>query len=154
MDKPREGAARRKMIRRIGIAAALLITIPLITWGLSRLKPAAPNVEMATLWPDTVKRGEMLRNHRGLGTLVPEEIVQVPASQEGRVERRFFLPGVKVTPDTVLLELSNPELQNAAVSAEWQVKSAEATYLDLKARLESQRLDQKAREAQIQSEFT
>ena len=139
-------------MRRIAVAAVLLTAIPLITWGLSRLKPAAPNVEMATLWPDTVKRGEMLRQVRGLGTLVPEEIVQVPASQEGRVEKRFFLPGVEVKPDTLLLEMSNPELQSATVEAEWQVKAGEASYQDLKVRLESQRLEQKARVAQVQSE--
>lgn len=152
MDKPREGAARRKTMRRIVVAAVIVTAIPLITWGLSRLKPAAPNVEMATLWPDTVKRGEMLRQVRGLGTLVPEEIVQVPASQEGRVEKRFFLPGVEVKPETLLLEMSNPELQSATVEAEWQVKAGEASYQDLKVRLESQRLEQKARVAQVQSE--
>lgn len=154
MDKPREGAGRRKMIRRIVVAVVALTAIPLITVGLSRLKPAAPSVEMATLWPDTVRRGEMLRQVRGLGTLVPEEIVQVPASQDGRVEKRFFLPGVNVTPDTVLLELSNQELQSATVEAEWQVKAGEASYQDLKVRLESQRLEQKARVAQVQSEHT
>jgi HlyD family secretion protein len=154
MDKPREGAAKRKMVKRIVIAGVLLIAIPLITWGLSRLKPAAPNVEMATLWPDTVRRGEMLRQVRGLGTLVPEEIIQVPASQEGRVERRFFLPGVAVQPDTILLELSNPELQSATIDAEWQVKAGEANYQDLRVRLESQRLEQKSNVAKVQSEFT
>jgi len=154
MDKPREGAARRKRIRWIVGGAVVLTAVPLITWGFSQLKPAAPGVEMATLWPDTVKRGEMVRQHRGLGTLVPEEIVQVPATQEGRVERRYFLPGVTVSPDTVLLELSNPELQTAAVDAEWQVKAGEATLQDLKVRLESQRLEQKARVAQVGSERT
>lgn len=154
MDKPREGAAKRKLIKRVVIIAVLLTAIPLITWGLSRLKPAAPSVEMATLWPDTVRRGEMLRQVRGLGTLVPEEIIQVPASQEGRVERRFFLPGVEVRADTVLLEMSNPELQSATVDAEWQVKAGEANYQDLKVRLESQRLEQKSNVAKVQSEHT
>jgi HlyD family secretion protein len=154
MDKPREGAAKRKLVKRIAIAAVLLTAIPLITWGLSRLKPAAPNVEAATLWPDTVRRGEMLRQVRGLGTLVPEEIIQIPATQEGRVERRFFLPGVAVQADTVLLELSNPELQSATIDAEWQVKAGEANYQDLRVRLESQRLEQKANVARVQSEHT
>lgn len=153
MDKPREGIAKKKMIRRIIMGVVGLAAIGSATYMLGNLKPAAPTVEAATLWPDTVKRGPMLRQHRGLGTLVPEEILQVTASSEGRVEKRHFLPGVKVSPDTVLLELSNPELQLQMVDAEWFLKSAEATYTDLKVRLESQRLEQKAKAAQVKSEF-
>ncbi len=153
MDKPREGIAKKKMIRRIIMGVVGLAAIGSATYMLGNLKPAAPTVEAATLWPDTVKRGPMLRQVRGLGTLVPEEVMQVPANSEGRVEKRHFLPGVKVTADTVLLELSNPELQLSMVDAEWQLKSGEATYTDLKVRLESQRLEQKAKAAQVKSEF-
>lgn len=153
MDKPREGVARKKLIQRILIGAVLLGLIGSATYMLGKLKPAAPTVEAATLWPDQVRRGPMVRNVRGLGTLVPEEIVQIPAIQEGRVEKRHFLPGVTVKPDTVLLEMSNPELQSQTVQAEWQLKSGEATLIDLKVRLESQRLDQKSKVAQVQSEF-
>ena len=153
MDKPREGIAKQKMIRRIIFGVIGLGLIGSTTYVLGKLEPAAPTVEAATLWPDTVKRGPMLRQHRGIGTLVPEEILQVTASSDGRVEKRHFLPGVKVSPDTILLELSNPELQLLMVDAEWQLKAAEATYTDLKVRLESQRLEQKAKAAQVKSEF-
>ncbi|MBY0506583.1 MAG: HlyD family efflux transporter periplasmic adaptor subunit [Bryobacteraceae bacterium] len=154
MDKPREGIAKQKMIKRTILGVVALGVVGSMSYVLGNLKPAAPTVEAATLWPDTVKRGPMLRQVRGLGTLVPEEVLQVPAISEGRVEKRHFLPGVKVTPDTVLLELTNPELQLSMVDAEWQLKSGEATYTDLKVRLESQRLEQKAKAAQVKSEFT
>jgi len=154
MDKPREGIAKQKMIKRIILGVVALGVIGSTTYVLGNLKPAAPTVEAATLWPDTVKRGPMLRQVRGLGTLVPEEVLQVPANTEGRVDKRHFLPGVKVNPDTILLELSNPELQLQMVDSEWQLKSGEATYTDLKVRLESQRLEQKAKAAQVKSEFT
>ncbi len=153
MDKPREGIAKKKLIRRIIMGVVALGVIGSTTYVLGNLKPAAPTVEAATLWPDTVKRGPMLRQVRGLGTLVPEEVLQVPANSEGRVEKRHFLPGVKVTADTILLELTNPELQLQMVDSEWQLKSGEATYTDLKVRLESQRLEQKAKAAQVKSEF-
>jgi HlyD family secretion protein len=153
MDKPREGVARKKLIQRIVIGVVLLAAAGSATYMLGKLKPAAPTVEAATLWPDQVRRGPMVRNVRGLGTLVPEEIVQIPAIQEGRIEKRHFLPGVTVKPDTVLIEMSNPELQSQTVTTEWQLKSAEATLIDLKVRLESQRLDQKSKVAQVQSEY-
>jgi HlyD family secretion protein len=98
------------MIRRIAIAAVIVLAIPLITWGLAQLKPAAPPVERATVWIDQVKRGPMLRQVRGLGTLVPEDVLWVPAQTDGRVERILVRPGAEVEPDTVLLVLSNPEL--------------------------------------------
>lgn len=100
--------ARNKKIRRIIFAAAALVVIGLITLALSRLKPAAPTVERATVWVDTVKRGDMTRQVRGLGTLVPEEIRWIPAVTDGRVERILIYPGTPVTPESVMLELSNP----------------------------------------------
>ena len=155
MDVPRKDAAKKRMIRRITWIAVLVITVPLITWALSRLKPAAPSVEMATLWPDSVKRGPMKREVRGLGTLVPEETLLVPAETDGRVERRLLLPGqdATVTPNTVLIVLNNPELQNAMVDAEYQLKTAEATYDDLKVQLESKGLDQKAAAATVMADY-
>jgi len=155
MDIPRKDAGRKRLIRRIVYISILAIVVPLITWGLSRLKPAAPSVEMATLWPDTVKRGPMRVERRGLGTLVPEETLLVPANTDGRVERRLVLPGQDATvkPDTVLMILSSPELQNAMVDAEYQLKTAEATYDDLKVQLESKGLDQKAAAATVNSDF-
>ena len=131
MDIQRKGAARSRLIRRIAIGVVLAVTIPAITIALKRLPQAAQSVERSVVWPDTVKRGEMIRNVRGMGTLVPEDIVSIPATTDGRVERKL-LAGSQVKADTVLLELSNPELQAAAVDAEWQVKAAEAGYTDLK----------------------
>jgi HlyD family secretion protein len=153
MDIPRESAARQRRLRRIIYLAVGLVAVASVTLGLSRLKPAAPSVEMATLWPDTVKRGPMLLQVRGLGTLVPEEILWIPATTDGRVERRWVLPGSPVKADTVMLELSNPELEQATLDAEWQLKAAEAQYNSLKAQLESQILDQRAQAATVQADY-
>jgi HlyD family secretion protein len=117
------------------------------------MKPAAPTVEGSTVWPDTVKRGSMLRQVRGLGTLVPEEILFIAAQTEGRVDRIAVRPGAVVTPNTVLLQLSNPELELAANDAEWQVKAAEASYTDLRVRLQSQKLEQQSMAARVHSDY-
>jgi HlyD family secretion protein len=153
MDVPRKGAKRAKLIKRVIAIVIVLIAIPLITVGLNRLKPAAPNVERSSVWVETVKRGPMLRNVRGLGTLVPEEILWIPAAQDGRVEKLQLRPGAQVNKNSVIMELSNPELALAMNDAEWQVKIAEANYADLKVKLETSQLEQKARTAQIESEF-
>jgi len=129
-----------------------VIAVPLVTWGLSRIKPAAPGVERATVWLDTVKRGPMLRQVRGLGTLVPEDILWIPATTDGRVEQRLALPGIVVRPDTMLIVLSNPELQQATVDAEWKLRAAEAELENLKVKLESDRLTQQAAAATVESE--
>jgi HlyD family secretion protein len=154
MDIHRPELARKKRMRRTLYAVGVVAVIPLVTVGLSRLKPAAPTVEWAPLWPDTVKRGEMLRQVRGLGTLVPEEILWIPATTDGRVVRRFVLPGAVVKADTVILQLANPELEQSALDAEWQLKAAEAQYNSLKAQLDSQLLDQKAAAATVLSDYT
>ncbi|MBM3786214.1 MAG: HlyD family efflux transporter periplasmic adaptor subunit [Acidobacteria bacterium] len=154
MDVPREGVAKQKMIRRAAIAVLLLAAAGGVSYWLSKLQPAAVTVEYSTVWPDTVKRGPMLRNVRGMGTLVPEEILFVPAISEGRVDRIHLRAGANVGKDTVLLELSNPELQLAAFDAEWQVKAAEATIKDLRVKLETQRLDQVSNAARVKSEFS
>jgi HlyD family secretion protein len=153
MDIPRQGAGRKRLIRRIIYGSVVVIAVPLITWALSRLKPAAPSVEMATLWPDTVKRGPMKREVRGLGTLVPEEVLFIPATTDGRVEKRLVQQGDKVKPDSILFVLTNPELENSMVDAEYQLKTAEATYDDLKVQLASKGLDQKAVAATVNSDF-
>src|SRR5512139_3373947 len=114
--------ARNRRIKQIVWAAVALIAVLVITVALSRLKPAAPTVERATVWVDTVKRGPMVRNVRGLGTLVREEIRWIPAVTAGRVERIIVRPGAQVTPDTVVLELSNPTQTQAALEAEQQLK--------------------------------
>jgi HlyD family secretion protein len=153
VDIARPSRAREKRIKRIAYGSAGVVAILLITLGLSRLKPAAPSVERSTVWIDTVKRGPMLRQVRGLGTLVPEEIRWIPAQTVGRVERRVIEPGAEVKPDSVIVELSNPELELQALEADSQVRAAEAQLAELKVRLQSQRLDQEANAARIQAEF-
>jgi HlyD family secretion protein len=149
--RPSQAAAKRR--RRILMGAAGLAAVLLITLGLSRLRPAAPSVERATVLIDTVKRGELLRQVRGLGTLVPEEIRWIPAQTEGRVERLVLLPGAQVKADSVILELSNPETELLAMDAEQQLHAAEAQFTELKVRLESQFMDQTATAARVQAEY-
>jgi len=153
MDIPRKSAARNRLIRRIVYIVILVAAGTGITLYLNQLKPAAPSVERSTVWIDTVKRGPLLIQVRGLGTLVPEEILWIPAIQPGRVKKIILRPGVNVREDTILLELSNPELELAAFDAEWQLKQADAAYTDLKVKLEQQRLDQQANTARVKAEF-
>jgi HlyD family secretion protein len=153
MDVPREGARRRRIIKRIIWISLLAVAVPLITLALSRLKPAAPTVERSTVWPDTVKRGPMLRQVRGLGTLRPEEIQFIPAIQEGRVDKVVLRAGVNVKPNSLLVILSNPELTTAMEDYRWQIKAAEANLLDLKVKLVTARLDLQSAVARVESEF-
>ncbi len=154
MDKPRDkSVARNKKIRRAMYFVLALAAIGAVSVGLARLKPAAPTVERSTVIIDTVKQGEMLRNVRGLGTLVPEEIVWIPAVTSGRVEKRLVQPGTTVAPDTIIFELSNQELQQQLQDAELQFKSAEAEYNNRKVELETQLLNQKAAAATVESDF-
>jgi len=153
MDIVRKDAGRKRMIRRIVYITIVVVAVPLITWALSRLKPAAPSVEMATLWPDTVKRGQMKVDRHGLGTLAPEEVLFIPATTDGRVEKRLVQQGDKVKPETVLFVLTNPELENSMVDAEYQLKTAQATYDDLRVQLESKGLDQKATAATVNADY-
>lgn len=153
MDVPRKGAKRSRIIKRAIFVLLILVAIPLITYGLSKMKPAAPPVERSSVWIDTVKRGPMLRQERGLGTLVPEEILWIPAITEGRVEKLILRPGAQVNRNSVILEMSNPELTLAMNDFEWQVKAAEASLIDLKVKLQSQLLEQRAKLAQLQSEL-
>lgn len=145
--------ARRKKIRRAVYATAALIVIILITVAVSRLKPAAPSVDRATVWVDTVKRGDMIRQVRGSGTLVPEEIRWIPATTQGRVERILLRPGATVSAGTVILELSNPELQQAVKEAQLAFESAKAAYENRKAELESQLLRQQSEVAGIEAQY-
>lgn len=154
MDIPRKSARRNRVLRRIGYALVVLISVPLITRGVLRLKPALPSVDRSTIWPDTVKRGPMLRQVRGSGTLVPEETLLIPAPNEGRVSRILSRPGTPVRPDSVILELTNPELQVAALDAEFNMKAAEAGYTDLHVQLQSKGLDQQAVAAQVRADYS
>jgi len=154
MDIARPDQARKKRRRRLLLGAAALLLIALVTVGLSQLKPAAPTVEKASVWTDTVKQGQMLRQVRGNGTLVPEQIQFVQAETDGRVERILVLPGAEVKADTVLLELSNQQLKQDVFDAEWQLKGAEASLKKLKVQLESERLTQKAQIASLKLDLT
>ena len=125
-----------------------------ITIGLARLKPAAPSVDRSTVWVDTVKRGPMLRQVRGLGTLVPQQVRWIPAPTEGRVENILVQPGVQVTPGTVILEMVNLQLLQEAQDAEYQVKAIEADLDNLRVRLESERMTQQSATAGVQAEYS
>ncbi|MEP6976357.1 MAG: efflux RND transporter periplasmic adaptor subunit, partial [Spartobacteria bacterium] len=153
MDVPRPDAARKKKKRRLIIGGASLLALILITVVISRLKPAAVSVDRAAVWVDTVKRGPMLRQVRGLGTLVPEDIRWIAASKEGRVENIVVRPGAKVQPETVILELSSPDLEQAAQDAKAQATSAEAELTTLGATLQRELLNQESTTAQVHSEY-
>ncbi|MBI2929236.1 MAG: efflux RND transporter periplasmic adaptor subunit [Verrucomicrobia bacterium] len=144
MDIPRPDQARKRRRKRILWGSASLLTLVLVTVGLSRLEPAAPTVEKSSVLMDTVKRGELPRQVRGNGTLIPEEIRWIPAQNAGRVERILVQAGAAVTADTCILELSNPELMQTAFDAEWAFKAAEAELANLRVQLDTQRLNQQA----------
>lgn len=156
MDIKREGVTRKKNIRRAIVGGIVVAGIAGISFALSRLEPAAPSVNRATVWMDGVKRGEMIRQVRGPGTLevVPEAISWVAARTRGRVDQRVLLPGVEVEPDTIILELSNPELEQELRDAEYQLRAQEAELADLRVTVESQLLTQKATASGVASEYT
>jgi len=149
-----ESVKRKKKIRRVVYGAAALVGVAVITLAVSRLKPAAPSVERGTVWIDTVKRGPMVRQVRGSGTLIPEDIRWIPATTQGRVERILLRPGAEVKPDTVILEMSNPDLQQSVKDAQLAFQSAEAAFLNKKADLQSQYLSQQADAATIEANYS
>jgi HlyD family secretion protein len=152
MDKPRTGQAEKRRIRRTILFVIIGIIVVSISVGISRLEPAAPTADRESLFMGKVQRGEMLRQVRGPGTLVPVDIRVVSIPVEGRVESIPALPGVQVTADTVILELSNPELEQNLFEAESELRAAEADLEDLRAQLDSQLLTQEAQVAQAESE--
>src|SRR5258708_7600330 len=153
MEIQRPSHARERKIRRIAFGTVALILIAGVTFGVSRLRPAAPTVERAAIWPDEVKRGPMLREVRGLGTLVPEEIRWIPAQTDSRVDRIMIRPGAVVKPETIILELSDPQLQRDTLDAEYQLKATEADYANLKVQVNSELMNQKAATAAVRSEY-
>ncbi len=153
MDIQRPSNARAKKIRRIVYGTVALLLVGGVTYGLSKLRPAAPSVDRATIWPDEVKRGPMLREVRGLGTLVPEDIRWIPAQTDSRVDRWVLRPGAIVKPNSIIMELSDPTLQREALDAEFQLKGAEADYANLKVQVDSDLMNQKANEAALRSDF-
>ncbi len=148
-----DSVVRKKKIKRIAFALAGLAVIVAVTAFVSKLKPAAPTVERGTVWPDTVKRGPMVRQVRGTGTLVPEDIRWIPATTAGRVERIVLRSGASVRPDSIIVELSNPELERTVIEAGLQVESAEAQLTNRRADLESALLTQRATSANVESEW-
>ena len=154
MDIARPSNVRRKRIKQVAYAGAGLVAVLLITLGLSRLKPASPSVEGATVWRDTVKRGPMLREVRGLGTLVPEDIRWIPATTEGRVVKIILRPGTPVTSDVVILELSNPQLEQELRDAQLKVEASEATLANLRVQVQNDQLQQRASAASVAADFS
>ena len=154
MDVPIRKSSRRSRRTHIIVYSVVgLFAISIITFGVSRLRPASPSLERSTALIETVKRGPMLRDVRGSGTLVAEDIRIIAASTAGRVERVLVQPGTEVGPGTVLLELSNSELKQSAVDAEYQVKAAEAEQKNLKVKLESERMTQQSVTATVKAEY-
>ena len=153
MDIPRPDVAAKKRKRRIITISAVALGVILATIGLSRLKPAVPSIDRSTVWIDTVKRGPMVRQVRGLGTLVPEDIRWIPANTEGRVEKIIVWPGTHVESDAIILELTSPELEQAAHDAELQATAAEAELTTLRATLQRGLLDQEATTAKAKSDY-
>lgn len=153
MDIVRVKEKRKRVIRLAISAIGAMGLVTGLGLGLWRLKPAAPSVDRATVWPGKVKRGPMLRDVRGLGTLVPETIWTVPAATEGRVEKRYLLPGTPVKANTVILDLSNPQLQQQTLDAQYQLKAAEASLEQTKAQLQNQLMDKRTAAASISSQY-
>jgi len=144
----------KKRIRTAILIVVGVLAIGGITYGLAKLKPAAPTLDRSTAVIDSVKRSEMLREVRGPGTLVPQVTRWVPAPADGRVERILVEAGVAVGPDTVLVELTNPQLEQQAADADFQVKAAEADQENLRVRLESDGMTQQAAIATINAEYS
>src|SRR5580704_8350959 len=153
MDIQRPSNARAKKIRRIAYGTIALILLVGVTYALSKLKPAAPSVDAGTVWSDTVKRGPMVREVRGLGTLVPEDIRWIAAQTDAHVERWVLRPPAPVKPDSVIMELSDPTVQKDAVDAQYQLKGAQADYENLKVQVNSDLMSQKATEASVRSDY-
>src|SRR5882757_8257401 len=151
MDIARPDIKAQKRRRQSIFVAAVVLAVAAVSVGVSRLKPAAPTVERGTVWTDTVKHGSMLRQVRGLGSLIPsqESVRQIPAETEATVVRIHMLPGSQVEAGTLLLEMSNPQVEQAAVDAQLQLKAAEAEYQSLRVKLDSDLMNQKAGAATV-----
>jgi HlyD family secretion protein len=154
MDVARpQSVARNKKIKRILIAVLVLLGAAGLTLGLSRMKPAAPSVDRATVWVDVVKRGELLMQRRGIGTLVPEEVRWIPATSDGIIEERRVRAGDVVNPNTIILIMSNPDVQQRATDVELQLKGSEADLASLRASLQNEVINQRAAQSNIEAEY-
>jgi HlyD family secretion protein len=144
---------RRKKLRRALFAAVGVLALVAVSIALARMEPAAPSVERATVLIDTVKRGSIVRQVRGLGTLVPEDTRWLPSTTDGRVERILLRPGAQVGPDTVILEMSNPQVAQEALGARLALQSAEAALESLRVQLDNELLTQQSLAAALDAEF-
>lgn len=154
MDKVRDPAImRKKKIRRIALGALGAVAILAISVAIYSLEPAAYPVKKEAIWTGVVERGEMVRRVRGPGTLVPEDVRWIPARTNGRVEAILTKPGVEVTPDTVIVELVNPELEQELEDAQLSLSSARAEYENLRAQLDSTLLEREARLIQVKADM-
>jgi len=156
MDISRPDIKKKKMRRQLVIAGCGVVALAVVAFFVTRLKPAAPEVDRATVWTDAVKRGPLLRQVRGPGTLVPREdkIRLIPAETAATVVRIRVLPGAKVEPDTVLMDLVDPQLQQELLDAQLQLKGAEADYINTRAKVQSDLMDQKAAGATVGADFS
>lgn len=155
MDIKRPGKSKlKKRIRTAVLILIGLVAVGGITFGLTKLKPAAPTLDRSTAVIDTVKRGQMLREVRGNGTLVPQVTRWVPAPADGRVEKILVQAGVEVGAGTVIVELSNPQMEQQAIDADFQVKTAQADLENLRVRLESENMTQQSTIASINAEYS
>src|SRR5688572_12494605 len=135
---------KRKRLRQGGYAAVGVIIVIGVSIALARMEPAAPTVERGTVLEDTVKRGSIIRQVRGLGTLVPEDTRWLPSTTDGRVERILLRPGAQVEPNSVILELTNPQVEQEAINAKLALQSAEAALENLRVQLQSEFLTQQS----------
>ncbi len=153
MDIARPDLARKKRVRLTVYGAAMVIAVPAITIAVSRLKPAPPSVERSAVFADTVRRGEMLRKVRGIGTLVPVDVRWIPAQSSARVDVIVLQSGAMVKPDSTILELSDPQLELDATSAEYAYKAGQADLANLKVQLANTLMTQKSTAADIESDY-
>src|SRR4051812_14511986 len=153
MDIARPSNAKKKRIKQAIYAGVGLLAVALVSVGLSRLKPAAPTVERAVVWPAKVERGPMVRQVRGLGTLTPEDIRWIPATTQGRVEKIILRPGTQVKSGDVILELTNPQLDQQLQDAQLKLGAAEAGLANIKVQLQNDLLQQRATSANIEADF-
>ncbi|MBS1854538.1 MAG: HlyD family efflux transporter periplasmic adaptor subunit [Acidobacteria bacterium] len=153
MDIPRKDASRKKLIRRILIGLVVVVVVVGTSLALSRLKPAAPSVDAGVIWKDTVKRGPMTREVRGLGTLIPESTLLIPATTAGRVDRILVRPGTPVKADTIVMILTSPELQTDTLNAEFAMKASQADYDNLRVTLEKAKIDMEATIGQVRGDY-
>ena len=152
MDIQRKDAGKKRMIRRIAIAVVLVAILVGASLAVSRLKPAPPSVDLSAQWPGTVQRGPMTREVRGLGTLVPEETMLIPATTDGRVQRILIRPGTPVKADSIIMILTSQELETDLLNAEYATKAAEADFENLKVTLQKLNLDMQSTVAQVDAD--